>query len=315
MALKIIDEVIQSVAIAQVKDTLLKAQEATGGAISIGKNIHKGDFKDETFLANFGNPTRRDPNTQTPVTPARLNTLEDSAVKLYFRDDVFVTKTELKRYGTSLETLNRDIGMQLGTAIARWSIQKALIASVGAITSQTGLIAGDGTGAPDVTLLNDAMFKLGDMYEEVRVFVAPSIVTSKLVGNAITSTADQIAYGAVYDASIGTLGRKLWTVDNPALGWADAVAGTSGSYTIGLTEGAVVVDESEIVEVLSQLDTLNENAGYNFHSEGAYTVKVKGFSYVKTQGANPTDAVLGDTASWSLIDQLKGSAGVIAKSL
>jgi len=312
MAFKIIDEVVQATAVDTIKDNLLKAQDATGGAISVGKGIHKGDFFDKTFFANFGNPTRRDPNTQTAVTPNTLSTLDDTIVKLYFKDDVFITKTQMKRYGSSLESFNAEVGRQLGSAISRWAIQKALIAGIGAITSQSELVAGDGTADPSVGILNESMFKLGDAYEDVKVFVAPSYGTYKLLGDAINSTADQISYGAVYDGTAGTLGRKLWTVDNAALNWVDG--DNSGHYILGLTEGALSVDESEIVEILSQLDTLNSNAGYNFHSEGGYSVKVKGFSYDKAQGANPTDAILADTASWDLISQIKQSAGVLAKT-
>jgi len=312
MAIQIQNEVIQAVAIGQIKDTLLKAQQATQGAITIGKGIHKGDFKDETFFANFGNPERRDPNTQTAVTPNRLSTLEDTAVKLYFRDDVFVTMTELERYGTTLDSMNRGIGIQLGTAIARWAIQKSLIASVAAINSEAGLVNGDGTLDVDTAMLSGSMFKLGDMYEDVKVFVAPSQITGKLLGNAIGANTDQIAYGAVYDGTVGTLGRNIWTVDSPALSWDDGTE--QGHYTLGLTSGAVVVDESETIKMLNQLLTLESNAGYNFHSEGAYTVGVKGFTYDTAQGANPTDAILGASASWNLVDQIKGSAGVIAKS-
>ena len=313
MAIKIINEVIQATAIEQVKDTLLNAQKATGGAISIGQNIHKGDFEDTTFFDNFGNIQRRNPDTQTKVTPNRLDTLEDSNAKLYFRGDQFVTNTELKRYGTNLKTMNQTIGKQLGTAVARWAIQKALISFVGAITSQAGLIAGDGTENISVTALNNAMFKLGDNYEDVKTFVTPSLLTSVLMQNAINTTADQISYGAIYNAQVGTLGRNLWTVDNSSLNWDDGT--NTGHYALGLTQNAIKIDESELIDIITQIDTLNENAGTNFHIEGAYTVNVKGFSYNKAKGINPTDAILAKDTSWKLISQIKNSAGVIAKTL
>jgi len=306
MAIKIYDEVIQATAVEAIKDALLEAEKATGGAITVGRNIHKGDFLERTFFANFGSPKRRDPNTQTAVTPDRLSTLEDAGVKLYFRDDVFATFTELERYGTDLKTFNKQIGKQLGTAVARWAIQKGIVSLIGAISSQSALVIGDGTAEPSVDLLNDAVWAFGDMSEDVKVFVAPSAVTYKLTKGAIASSTDPIAYGAVYKSEIGTLGRKLWTVDAAAL-----TAG--GNKVLALTEGSVVVDESEAIKMLSQLDTLNENAGYNFHTEGAYTVDVKGFAYDKTAGANPDDSVLGADSSWNLISQLKNAAGALVK--
>lgn len=312
MALKIMDEVIQATAIEQVKDTLLQATKETGGVIGVGKNIHKGDFIEDIFFDNFGNIQRRDPNTQTAVTPERLSTLEDSSVKLYFRDDVFVTNTELKRYGTSMKNFNQKIGRQFGVNIARWAIQKGLIALIGAITSQAGLVEGDGTADISIGLLNSGMFKLGDSFEDVKSFVLPSVLTSTLMSNAISASTDQISYGAVYKAQIGTLGRNLWTVDSAALNWSDGT--NSGHYAIELTPNAISIDESELVEIITEVDTLKSNAGINFHIEGGYTLNVKGFSYNKAQGANPADSVLADNASWNLVSQLKNSAGVVVKT-
>jgi ribosomal protein L18 len=306
MAIEIVDEVIQTVAIEAIHDELEKAQQATGGAISLGKNIHKGDFKTTSMFANLGEASRRDPNTDVALTAKRLGTADDTAVKLYFNDLVFATNTELERYGTTMGAMNVAIGRNLGQGVARWAIKKGLISLVASIGSEAGLIEGDHTGAASVTILNNAVFKLGDQSENVKVFVAPSAVTHALVGSAIGASTNDIAYGAVYDNSIGTLGRGLWTVD--------AVALTSGgNKVLGLTPGAVTIDESEVIKMVSQLVTGQSNLGYNFQTEGAYTIDIKGFKYVVGQGANPTDAVLGATASWSLIDDIKAGAGVLAK--
>ncbi|BCD59628.1 MULTISPECIES: major capsid protein [unclassified Nitratiruptor] len=318
MAIQIKDTVIQTTAIDSIRDNLLNAKTATGGAISVGRNIHKGDYIEETFFDDFGNIVRRDPTVDTAVTPERLSTSEDVAVKLYFRGDLFVTNTELERYGTTVKNMNSKIGNKIGEKISRWTIEKGLIALVAALTSRTELVAGDGTTAADVQTLADAVFKLGDMNEDVKVFVAPSMVAYQLLQNALNSTADQISYGAVYGAQIGTLGRKLWMVDNAALQWSEDLNGDgvneNGYYTLGLTPGAITIDESEVVKILSDLDITQENAGYRFKAEGAYTIKVKGFSYNKAQGINPSDSVLGSTASWTLVSDIKAAAGVVAKT-
>lgn len=313
MAIQIKDSVIQSEAAIGVKDNLLAAVKATRGAITVGRNIHKGDFEDTLMFDDFGNIVRRDPNVDTAVSPDRLVNIEDVAVKLYFKGDLFITNTELERYGSSVKNMNKTIGTKIGEKISRWALEKGLIACVGALTSQADLIAGDGSTDIDTLTLNDAAFKLGDMSGDVITFVAPSLATHKLIGNAISSASDQIAYGAVYASQIGTLGRSLWTVDNAALNWDDA--GTLKNYTLGLTQGAISIDESEIVKILSALDITQENSGYRFKAEGAYTVKVKGFAYNAAQGSNPTDAVLGANASWTLIKDVKHGAGVVAKTL
>lgn len=313
MALVIKDTVIQTEAIIGVKDNLEVASTATNGAILVGKNIHKGDYKNGTVFDEFGTIGRRDPSSTAAVTPERLANLEDVAVKLYFKGDLFVTNTELERYGTSVSSMNKGIGATIGRNVSRWALDKALIALTGAITSEATLIAGDGSTAVNVGLLNSAVFNLGDMNGDIVSFAAPSLVTHTLLGNAIATTADQISYGAVYNAQVGTLGRKLWTVDNAALGWNDGT--NSGSYTLGLVKNAVSIDESEVIKILSDLDITQENSGFRFKVEGAYTVNVKGFAYNTAQGTNPTDSVLADNASWNLIKDIKHGAGVVAKTL
>lgn len=306
MGIEIVDEVVATVAVEAIHDELEKAQTATGGAISLGKNIHKGDFKNTSMFANLGEAGRRDPNTDEAKTAKRLSTQDDAAVKLYFNDLVFATNTELERYGTSMGAMNVAIGRQLGQGIARWAIKKGLMSLVAAIGSQASLVEGDHLGAASTTTLNNAVFKLGDQSENVKVFVAPSVVTHTLLGNAISASTNDISYGAVYDNQIGTLGRGLWTVDATALT-------SGGNKILGLTEGAITVDESEAIKMVSQLITGQTNLGYNFHTEGAYTIDVKGFKYVLSQGANPTDAVLTANASWDLITDIKNAAGVLAK--
>ncbi len=318
MAIQIKDTVIQTTAVDSIRDNLLSAQKATSGAIGVGRNIHKGDFIEETFFDDFGNINRRDPTADTPVTPQRLSTSEDVAVKLYFKGDLFVTNTELERYGTSVKNMNSKIGAKIGKKISRWTIEKGLISLVAAITSQSSLIAGNPLQPIDVGVLADVVFKLGDMNEDVKVFVAPSMVAYKLLKDAIGATTDQISYGAVYNAQVGTLGRKFWMVDNAALQWSEDVNNDgddeSGYFTLGLTPNAITIDESEVVKILSDLDITQENSGYRFKAEGAYTIKVKGFSYNKAQGMNPSDAILGSTASWQLVSDVKAAAGVIAKT-
>ncbi|NPA63955.1 MAG: hypothetical protein GXO16_03165, partial [Epsilonproteobacteria bacterium] len=130
MSFIIRDKVIQTTAVDSIKDNLMKARTATGGAIDLGTNIHKGDFIEEIFFNDFGNIQRRDPNSSATVEPEQLSNTEDVAVKLYFRGDTFFTNTQVERYGTTAKNVNAMIGKKLGEKVVRWAIEKGLIAAV-----------------------------------------------------------------------------------------------------------------------------------------------------------------------------------------
>ncbi len=302
------NEVITLIAIDAVKDKLLDAQTATGGAITIGQSIHKGDFLETLIFDALGDASRRDPAVDTAVTAKRLSNLEKTDVKLYFKELVFATYTELARYGTTMEAMQTGLGEAIGEAVARFILKKSIIALVAAISSEADSIHTTTTsGIITVKDLNSGVFKFGDMSDDIKVFVAPSLVVSDLVGDAIDSTADQISYGGIYSGVTGTLGRTLWMVDSITLT-------TGANKVLGLTVGAIVIDESEAIRFFSQESITNENAGVNLREEGAYTLKIKGFGYDQAQGLNPEDGVLGASASWGLVGDRKGSAGVLIQA-
>ncbi|MDM5264686.1 major capsid protein [Sulfurovum sp. XTW-4] len=308
MAMVFNNEVVTLIAMDQIKDNLLMAQTATNGAIEVGESIHKGDFLQSTIFDSLGEASRRDPTVDTAATPKRLSNLEQTDVKLYFKELVFATYTELARYGTSMEAMQTKLGEEIGNAVTRYILKRALISLVAAIGTEADSV--HTTSVLNTITINDlnmGVFKFGDKSADIVTFVSPSIVVSKLIDGSLNSSGDQISYGAVYQGETGTLGRSLWMVDSDALT-------TTVNKVLGLAAGAIMIDESEAIRFFSQESVVNENAGMYLREEGAYTLKIKGFKYVSTQGANPTDATLGAAASWALVGDRKGSAGVLIKA-
>jgi len=305
--LTIDNEVVRDIAIKAIEDNLLKAQEATNGAIVIDESITKGNFLVTTLFDSIGDATRRDTAVQTPVTKKRLADLAKTDVKLYFKDLVFYTYTELAQAGADEKTVNVNLGEAIGAGVARWILQRALIVAIASISSEAGLVSTSATADIQLKDISKGLFAFGDRSENIVALVAPSMVVAGLLDTALGTTADQISYGATYNASIGTLNRPLWQVDSSALD------DDGKPIVIGLAKGAIVISESEAI-FFKQGEVLDEeNVGVNMRTEGAYTLKIKGFSYDQSQGINPDDTVLGASASWSLVGDKKSSAGVLIK--
>jgi hypothetical protein len=302
------NEVVKQVAIDAIADNLKNAEAQTGGAIVAGRNIHKGDFLETTLFDQIGNVVRRDPTDDSEATPDRIGNIEGTQVKLYFKDLVFTTFTELARYGTSMEAMSVRIGERLGEAVVRWGLGKAILATKAALKSN-----GDTTYQAGGTIthadLVKGIFKFGDGASKIKTLVAPATVVGNLIASDTTANPDSIAYGAVYQGMTGTINRNLWMVD------AQALMENGKSTVLGLTEGAVTVDESEMIRFFTQEVLDRENAGMFLRTEGAYTLDIKGFSYDQSAGANPDDTVLGDPANWTMfVGDKRNTAGVVIES-
>lgn len=307
MALTINNEVVRDIAIKSVEDNLLQAQTATNGAISIDESIHKGHFLSTTIFDAIGDISRRDITVQTPVTKKRLADLAKTDVKLYFKDLIFYTYTELAQAGADEKAVNVMLGEAIGRAVARWILERALIVTVASIGSEASLVTTAGTADITIQDISKGIFAFGDKAENIVALVSPSTVVAGLLDTALSTTADAISYGATYGATIGTLNRPLWQVDSSALDDGGK------PIVIGLAKGSVVISESEKIFFKNGEVIDEENAGVNMRTEGAYTLKVKGFSYDQAQGVNPDDAILGASATWSLVGDKKACAGVLIK--
>ena len=152
------------------------------------------------------------------------------------------------------------------------------------------------------------------MFTELKSWVMNSAGFFGLMENGLNANSTEAVSGVLYDATPATLNRKVYVTDSPSL---DAGSDNNGSYiwTLGLTPGAIVVQESEQRELVTDIVTGKENIIARVQLEGAITVKVKGFAYKQTAGANPDDATLGAAANWEMsASDTKGTAGTIIKT-
>jgi len=303
--LQIEREIIVSSAMERLKERLGTVHSRSGGVISVGRNIHRGDFVETLDFQDVGNVSRRDPIVNTPIVSDELNTRIRNNIKLYFKNDMVMRYTDLERYGTTMQQMNIRVGESVGDSIAKFVLQRGITALYGAISSNANVVT---TGALDHAGLIEGMFKFGDQTDDIRTLIAPSPVVSALTSGVVT-TGDRVSYGAIYDGQTGTLGRNLWLIDSPALL-------NPTQSVMGLTQGALTIDESEVVKFLDDLDLTLENAVVRFKVEGAYSLDVKGYSFNTAVGVNPDEILLGSSANWIQTAQYtQHTAGVLIKGM
>lgn len=133
-----------------------------------------------------------------------------------------------------------------------------------------------------------------------------------LMGSAITDKIYGVANITIYNGTIATLGKPVIVTDAAALYHA-AVGSVPASYTtLGLTEGAVEITESEEEQVVAEVITGLEQLAARIQGEYAFNVSVKGYSYdIANGGINPSDATLATATNWDkYVADIKHTAGI-----
>jgi len=166
--------------------------------------------------------------------------------------------------------------------------------------------------------LVQGLAKFGDAADRIVAWIMHSKAYYDLVANQITANIYGVSNFNIAQGSPVTLNRPVIITDSDAL----AVDGGAGStaytnyYTLGLTVGGALVENSEQEELVVIDITGLENLVVRYQGEFAYNLGVKGFKYdITNGGANPADAALGTGSNWDpAYASLKNWAGIAIQS-
>jgi major capsid protein 13 len=289
---------------------------ASLGAMKLVTNSHKGDYTKESFLkSTAGLVTRRDITAVTGVADTKLTQGEVTSIKMNRRlGPVTQDRDSFRKIGVDPAEFSVMLGEQFGVAIAVDYINVATAAVRAAITNQGALLqynaTADTTKTANHTALVKGMALFGDKASRLQVFVMHSKPYFDLVAQTLVDKIVNVADVTVYSGNVATFGKPTIVIDSPSL--LTIPGGTLlNTYDIlALVEGAIVVEESEERDILSQPVTGLENLADRIQGEYAFNLKVAGCGYDNTQGVNPTDAAIATAANWlkvaSDIKQLPG---------
>lgn len=301
---------------------------ASRNAIRLVTARKRGDFAQESFFKNVSNIVQRrivsstSPENQ-PVTPNPVPMDEFISVKLNRRiGPIDQTFDSFRKLGDNvdLEVLSFLLGGQIAKAVQVDQLDAGLIALVAALTNQAAVTIDVGPGASpqqtiDTNTLVDGLATFGDAAGRISMWVMHSKVYFDLVKQQITANIDGISNFNVAEATPVTLNRPVLVTDsaalvNPAAGFSPNTQGNQ-YITLGLTENAVVLEDSEEEMMYTDVITGNENIVARLQGEFAYNVGLKGFRYDPANGGiNPDDTALGTGTNWDLVmDSTKDLGG------
>ena len=299
-------------------ETLVQNTDAFNAAsmntIRLVNQRRQGDFYQESFIKNTSGLINRRGVAGSPENPAVTSNPvpmdEFISVKVNRRiGPIDQTLDSFRKLGeqADLEILSRKIGVQIAKEIQVDQLEAGLTSLVAAISVQAALTIAP---SPQATLgtgqLVDGLAAFGDAGSRVVMWVMHSKAYYDLVRDQIAANIDGISNFNIANAQPVTLNRPVLISDSASL-----VNG--GVYTtLGLTENAVILEDSEDESLMGDLITGKDNLVVRLQGEFAYNVGVKGTAWdVANGGVNPDDTALGTGTNWdSVMDDVKDLAGV-----
>lgn len=291
---------------------------ATKGGFILTTAANLGDFNDSAIYSRIsGLVKRRDAYATGAVAHKALAMLQESSVKVAAGTPPIDIDPHWFQW---IQKSPQEAGVVLGKQLAEEMLNDMISVSVKAYAAAIGQVAAlvhDGSAANSTLagLLTGAS-KMGDRASGITCWVTHSKPMFDIYGTALTNAAQLFVFGNT-TVSADSMGRPFVIADLPDLKVADGVAAGVDLYrTLGLTAGAVVIEQNN--DFLDNYETKNgdENIQRTYQAQWTFNVAVKGFTWDKTNGGKcPTDAALATATNWDRYATAdKDLAGVLVKT-
>lgn len=295
-----------------------KFNAGSNGTILLRSNRKPGDFDYAAFFQNAGGlVSRQDQTSTSAATAKKLTQAEIASVKLNRKiGPVEWTRSALLKPGLSMDAIRLAAGQQTAKDVQAEMLNNALLAARAALNTQAdNKFTVPTNGTVNTGALVSALAKFGDAASRIDAWVMHSKVAFDLLQYQIspTNNGDVVANTAVVAASPLTLNRPIIVTDSEAL---KVTATDTDYFTLGLTGGSLVIEETEEEYITMQEVTGLEQIMIRLQGEYAYNLGIKGFTWdVANGGKNPLDAAVGTGTNWDKIfASHKDLAGVILQS-
>lgn len=288
---------------------------ASNGSIVLRSSAVKGNYEQAAFFTAISSLiSRQDITSTSALTPTKIAENENISVKLHRKSATDLTQKAAKMAGISFDEMVFAHGQQFAKAMQTEMLNSALLSARVALAAQAS-VTNDVTGATTKSVthknLLQTLAKFGDASDKIACWVMHSTQFFDLGVQGITDGIVNVADGIVRRIDIPGLGRPILVTDSASL---IKTADTPDSYfVLGLSQGAIDVNESEGVNAVIQPVTGLEQLVYRSQAEYGYNVGLKGFKWdVANGGANPDDTALGTATNWDKVaTDAKDLAGVV----
>ncbi len=286
---------------------------ATRGGLLISTKNLMGHFNKVSMYKRLAQAviTEFDPRVKGTTTWTNLEQFESASVKVWRDMAISGTLDEFKvMLNEPNTTFSQVVGGLTADMITKDAIETLVGALVGAIQNEATHVLGDYTGAIGFKDVNEAQFVYGDQYSNVACILMHSNAKRGIVDLNIDEKLDVIAGYTIQTGESNTLGLPVVCSD------IDALKDGDNNNILFLVAGAAMVQNSETVTAVTQVDIDTRPMELKLKREWAFNVGLKGITYDTTKTAYPTRANLADKTFWTITaENTKELPCVLFKSL
>ncbi|PCI54157.1 MAG: hypothetical protein COB36_10725 [Alphaproteobacteria bacterium] len=288
---------------------------ASGGSLVLSSVANTGDFSEEAFYKKLSTVTRRrDPYATGVVAPVSLTQDNHVAVKVAGgTPPIAFDPAQFAWIQKSPEEAGIVIGEQLSKGILADQVNSS-VAALQAALANTAAVNYDATaGTLTLNALNRGAAMFGDRAMDIKTWVIHSTPMHDLFDTALTNGNDLFKFGDVAIIQDG-FGRRFVMTDSPSL--FNATASPDQYSTLGLSEGAAIVEDNGDLYTNIEESNGDENINRTFQAEYSFNLKLKGFAWDKASGGKaPNDAEIATGSNWDQVaTDAKDLAGVVVTS-
>jgi len=287
---------------------------ASNGAVNLVPRDIRGEFERESFMKKLSsNIAHRDPTADTSVSDSKMEQGELVGVKVNRRiGPNAMTIDSWKKIDSDPQRFSFYYGQQTAEDVMEDYVNTAILVGRTTIEQQSANLVYDATGEADPKLRHEylirGMSNFGDRSRRIGVWVMHSVPFFNLLENAVLEKVTNVADVAIYGGGPGTFDRPVIVTDSDAL-VDDSNPSNLKYYTLGLSDDAVEIAQSEDEAIWDEQVLGYENLKLRIQGEYAFNARAKGFAY--TGSANPNDAALGNTSNWGFqMTSVKDSPGI-----
>lgn len=295
---------------------------ASAGAIRLSTVSKRGDYEYQSFFSSVaGLVTRRDNTSTAAVTDLPLTQAELISVKLSRKIGPAAQTRDAfrKMMGTYSEAEFTGVVAQMAANGMQIEMLNTALAAVRAALKQqaTSYLTEASLGAISTNTLVSGLAKYGDQASRIKAWVMHSKPYYDLVKNQIAANITGVSNFNVAQGTPLSLGKPIIVTDSASLVLNLNSPDVNNYITLGLTEDAVVVENTEEEEIVVQDVTGLDTLVVRYQGEYAYNLGVKGFQWdVQNGGANPTSTAVATGTNWdTAFTDVKDRAGVAIMTL
>jgi len=298
---------------------------ASNGAIVLRDRAVLGDYERNTVFDLPSTVAWRDNTSTSSVSDGYVTDSEHVGVKVNLKYSPFkMTDDAWRKKGQTPETFSALLGAANATRKMEYLIGAAtgiLGNKLTSVASVTNDITAASTNTLNHTALAGALAKFGDQASQIACWVMHSkaywdLVSNGLAGATLAPIIYEQAGAIVYGGQPATYGKPVVITDAASYNEADSSGDYNRYWTLGLTKGALTLDQSEPDVVVSDLVTGEPNIAHRVQGEFAINFSMKNCAWdVTSGGANPTLADLFTSDYWdALFADAKLLPGVVVIS-